>query len=66
MRAASADSFEKLIPPRRLSLEESIEFIREDELIEVTPRSIRLRKRYLNPNDRKRWEMDRRTAVETT
>src|SRR5690606_22242019 len=41
MRAASADTFEKLVPPRRLSLEESIEFIREDELIEVTPKSIR-------------------------
>ena len=54
MRAASADSFEKLIPPRRLSLEECIEFIRDDELIEVTPKSIRLRKRYLDSNDRKR------------
>jgi GTP-binding protein len=54
MRAASADSFEKLVPPRVLSLEEAIEFIREDELIEVTPDSIRLRKRYLDPNERKR------------
>ncbi len=54
MRAASADSFEKLVPPRVLSLEEAIEFTREDELIEVTPKSIRLRKRYLDPNERKR------------
>ncbi len=54
MRAASADSFEKLIPPRRFSLEECIEFIRDDELIEVTPKSIRLRKRYLDANERKR------------
>jgi len=54
MRAAAADTFEKIIPPRRFSLEESIEFIREDELIEVTPSSIRLRKRHLNPHDRKK------------
>ncbi|MBN8586949.1 MAG: translational GTPase TypA [Rhodothermia bacterium] len=55
MRAASADSFEKLIPPRRMSLEEMIEFIREDELIEITPKSLRLRKRYLDINERKRY-----------
>ena len=57
MRAASADSFEKLVPPRRMSLEESIEFIRQDELIEITPKSLRLRKRYLDVNDRKRLGM---------
>ncbi len=54
MRAASADNFEKLVPPIRMSLEESIEFIREDELIEVTPESLRLRKRHLDPNERKK------------
>src|SRR5690606_28393415 len=59
MRAASADSFEKLNPPRRMSLEEAIEFIREDELIEVTPRAMRLRKRHLDPNDRKKYQMRR-------
>ncbi|MDX1419344.1 MAG: translational GTPase TypA [Rubricoccaceae bacterium] len=53
-RAAAADAFEKLDPPRRLSLEEAIEFIREDELIEVTPSSLRLRKRHLDPHERKR------------
>jgi GTP-binding protein len=52
MRAAAADSFEKLVPPRRMSLEESIEFIRGDELIEVTPKTLRLRKRYLDANER--------------
>ena len=57
MRAASADSFEKLVPPRRMSLEEAIEFIREDELIEITPQSLRLRKRYLDPHERKRQQM---------
>ncbi|MEX0601096.1 MAG: translational GTPase TypA, partial [Rhodothermales bacterium] len=64
MRAASADSFEKVNPPRRMSLEESIEFIREDELIEVTPKAIRLRKRDLDPNDRKKSQM--RRAAEAT
>ncbi len=54
MRASSADSFEKLVPPRRMSLEEAIEFIREDELIEITPRAFRLRKRHLDVNERKK------------
>ncbi len=54
MRASSADSFEKLVPPRRMSLEEAIEFIREDELIEITPKAFRLRKRFLDVNERKR------------
>jgi GTP-binding protein len=53
MRASTSESFEKLVPPRRMSLEESIEFIREDELMEITPKSYRLRKRFLDPNDRK-------------
>jgi len=57
MRAASADSFEKLVPPTRMSLEEALEFIREDELIEVTPKSFRLRKRYLDPHERKKHAM---------
>ena len=60
MRAAAADSFEKLIPPRRFSLEESIEFIRDDELIEITPKAIRLRKRFLNIHDRKKFDMSRK------
>jgi GTP-binding protein len=63
MRAASADSFEKLVPPRRMSLEESIEFIREDELMEITPQSIRLRKRYLDVNDRKRSQMQQKATA---
>ncbi len=54
MRAAAADTFERLAPPRRMSLEEALEFIREDELIEVTPKAFRFRKRYLTPHERKR------------
>ena len=60
MRASSSDAFQKLIPPRRMSLEESIEFIRDDELIEVTPKSLRLRKRHLNTHERKRAELARK------
>jgi GTP-binding protein len=42
-----------------MSLEEAIEFIREDELIEITPEAFRLRKRYLDPNQRKKAQMER-------
>ena len=52
MRAANADDALQLIPPRIMSLEQAIEFIKEDELIEVTPRSIRLRKKVLGANKR--------------
>ena len=43
-----------LTPPRRMSLEEALAYIEDDELVEVTPKSIRLRKRALDPNQRKR------------
>jgi len=52
MRASSADEAIRLIPPRKLGLEQAIEFIREDELVEVTPKSIRLRKKILKANQR--------------
>jgi len=52
MRASTADEAIRLIPPRQLSLEQAIEFINDDELVEVTPRSIRLRKRILAGNMR--------------
>ena len=52
MRASSADEAIRLIPPRKLSLEQAIEFINDDELVEVTPTSIRLRKRVLASNMR--------------
>nr|WP_040155216.1 translational GTPase TypA [Mobilicoccus massiliensis] len=44
VRASSADNFEKVIPPRKLSLEQSLEFCREDECVEVTPEAVRIRK----------------------
>ena len=56
MRASTADEAIRLIPPRILSLEQAIEFINDDELVEVTPRSIRLRKRILAGNMRPKRE----------
>ena len=53
-RAAAADEALQLVPPKILSLEEAIEFIKEDELVEVTPQNIRLRKKILEANKRKR------------
>jgi len=57
MRASTADEALRLVPPRLLNLEQSIEFINDDELVEVTPISIRLRKRVLAANQRPRKEM---------
>jgi GTP-binding protein len=52
MRASTADEAIRLVPPRVLGLEQAIEFIKDDELVEVTPKSIRLRKRILAANQR--------------
>ena len=54
MRAAAGEELERLAPPREMSLEEAIEFIRDDELIEITPEDFRLRKRHRDPKERKR------------
>ncbi|MBO7370725.1 MAG: translational GTPase TypA [Campylobacter sp.] len=54
VRASGSDDAIKLVPPRTLNLERALEWIEEDELVEVTPISIRVRKRYLDPNVRKR------------
>src|SRR5918995_5445929 len=54
MRSKSSDENVQLEPPRELTLEGALEYIEDDELIEVTPQAIRLRKRYLAANDRKK------------
>lgn len=54
VRASGSDDAIKLTPPRLLTLEQALEFIDDDELVEVTPLSIRLRKKELDPNKRKR------------
>ena len=54
MRASGSDDKTRLIPPKKFTLEEALEYIQEDELVEVTPQSIRLRKILLEESDRKR------------
>ncbi len=54
IRTHAADEAVKLTPPRELTLETAIEFIADDELVEVTPASLRLRKRILKESDRRR------------
>ncbi len=56
VRASGKDEAMLLIPPRRMSLEQAIAYIEDDELVEVTPTAVRLRKRFLDPSERKRNE----------
>ncbi len=56
IRAAGKDDAMLLVPPRRMSLEQAIAYVEDDELVEVTPTAVRLRKRYLDPHERKRFE----------
>ena len=55
VRASGSDENIILTPPRRFTLEQAIDYIQDDELIEVTPDTIRMRKRYLTENERKRF-----------
>jgi len=64
MRASSSDEFQALTPPRKLSLEECLEFAREDECVEVTPEAVRIRKVELDPNIRARQASARKRASE--
>ena len=54
MRASGTDEAVRLVPPVLVTLESAVEFIADDELVEITPKSIRIRKRYLQEQDRKR------------
>jgi GTP-binding protein len=54
VRASGKDDAVKLTPPQKFTLEQALAYIEDDELVEVTPKSVRLRKRYLDPNERKR------------
>lgn len=62
-RAAGNDDNVKFTPPKVLSLEEALEWINDDELVEITPNSIRIRKKVLNEQERKVWEKKMKTAV---
>ncbi len=59
IRTQSKDEAVRLTPPIRMTLEKALAYIGEDELVEITPKSIRLRKVMLDPNDRKREERKR-------
>ncbi|PZR07018.1 MAG: translational GTPase TypA, partial [Flavobacterium psychrophilum] len=57
VRSSGADDKARIIPAIKFSLEEALEYIQKDEYVEVTPKSLRLRKIYLNENDRKRFKI---------
>ena len=61
MRAAGADDAIKLVPPRELTLESALEWIEDDELVEVTPKSIRIRKKYLDPALRRKAAREKKS-----
>ncbi|KHJ55320.1 GTP-binding protein TypA [Aureimonas altamirensis] len=63
IRAAGKDEAVKLTPPIRMTLDRALSWIQDDELVEVTPKNIRLRKLYLDPNERKRFEKSRKAAA---
>ncbi|MBF1125673.1 MAG: translational GTPase TypA, partial [Capnocytophaga sp.] len=58
VRAAGSDEKVKLAPPIKFSLEEALEYIQKDEYVEVTPKNMRIRKIYLDENERKRHEKE--------
>jgi GTP-binding protein len=64
IRAAGKDEALALTPPMRLTLERALSYIQDDELVEITPKSIRLRKRWLDPNERKKRERAREAEQE--
>jgi GTP-binding protein len=63
IRSVNKDEAVKLTPPIRMTLDRALSWIQDDELMEVTPKSIRLRKMYLDPNERKRQEKSRNAGV---
>ncbi|MFL6172811.1 MAG: translational GTPase TypA, partial [Marmoricola sp.] len=63
VRSSTSDNFEKLIPPKKLSLEQCLEFCRDDECVEVTPDAVRIRKVDLDKNDRAKTAARARAAA---
>jgi GTP-binding protein len=63
IRASGSDEAVRLVPPRKLTMEDMISYIQDDELVEVTPKSLRLRKRVLDANERKRTSRDKKKAA---
>ncbi|WP_457607410.1 translational GTPase TypA [Nitratifractor sp.] len=65
MRSSGADDAIKLVPPRKMTLEQAMEWIEEDELVEVTPENIRIRKKHLDPAARRRALRDKKNAAQS-
>jgi GTP-binding protein len=63
VRASGTDEAVRLVPPIELTLEKAVEFIADDELVEITPKSIRIRKRHLKEHERKRASRDSTPAA---
>ena len=63
MRASGTDKAVILKPPRQMTLEQALEYIEDDELVEVTPKAMRLRKMYLKENDRKKFARQEKAAA---
>jgi GTP-binding protein len=66
VRASGKDDAVLLTPPIRLTLEKAMSYITDEELVEITPQSIRLRKRWLDPNERKKQERKREAEREAS
>src|SRR6185437_146291 len=66
VRSAGAEVLERLVPPRRMSLEQALEFCREDECVEVTPDAVRIRKVVLSANERARTSARAKTAARSS
>jgi GTP-binding protein len=66
VRSAGAEVLERLVPPRRMSLEQALEFCREDECVEVTPDAVRIRKVVLSTNERARSSARAKTAARSS
>jgi GTP-binding protein len=64
MRSSTSDELERLVPPRKLSLEQALEWVRDDECVEVTPASVRMRKVALDATTRAKMAKSRKTAAE--
>lgn len=64
MRSSGSEGLVRLAPPRQMTLEQYLEFLNDDELLEVTPLSLRIRKRILNTNERQRYEKRARAAAD--
>jgi GTP-binding protein len=62
IRSSTKEAFVKLAPPRTFGIEDALEYVAEDELVEVTAKNVRLRKRHLKETDRKRLERQRETV----